>query len=155
MDDLSALEEWAGPLLAKLSPAARRAAAMDVARALRRSLQQRIAAQMNPDGSPFVPRKPKALQGKKAREKRGRIKRQAMFAKLRTAKLMKIDIDAEGVAIGWTGRVARIARVHQEGLESEVAPGGPKYRYPMRQLLGLTEADRELIRDKLLEHLVR
>jgi phage virion morphogenesis protein len=155
MDDLDALESWAGPLLARLSPAGRRQAAMDIGRALRKSQQQRIAAQRNPDGSAFAPRKPRALQGKKLREKGGRIKRRAMFAKLRTAKLLQIDTDADGLAIGWAGRVARIARVHQEGLESEVAPGGAKYKYPVRQLLGITPAERDMIRDKLLEHLAR
>lgn len=155
MDDLDALESWAGPLLARLSPAERRKAGFDIGRALRRSHQQRIAAQRNPDGSAFAPRKPKALQGKKLREKAGRIKRRAMFAKLRMAKLMAIDVDADGVSIGWAGRVARIARVHQEGLESEVAPGGAKYKYPVRQLLGITPAERDMIRDKLLEHLAR
>lgn len=156
MDDLSALEDWAGPLLAKLAPAARREAAIAIARALRRSQQQRIAAQKNPDGTPFAPRKARQqLLGRKLREKAGRIKRRAMFAKLRTAKLLKIDTDADGLAIGWAGRVARIARVHQEGLESEVAPGGAKYKYPVRQLLGISPAERDMIRDMLLEFLAR
>jgi phage virion morphogenesis protein len=148
MDDLEALADWAGPMLARLTPAARRAAAMDIGRALRKSQQQRIVAQQNPDGTAFEPRKARA----RLRAKAGRIRRQKMFAKLRTAKMLKIETDAEGLAIGWAGRVARIARVHQEGLESGVAPG-IKYRYPVRQLLGLTQAERDMIQDKLLEHL--
>lgn len=155
MDELNALEGWVGPLLEQLTPAARRAAAMDIARALRRSQQQRIAAQKNPDGSGFEPRKPRAVQGRNLRGKAGRIRRRAMFAKLRLAKLMKVETNAEGLAIGWAGRVARIARVHQEGLESEVGPGGLKYRYPVRQLLGMTQAEHDLIRDTLLDHLAR
>jgi phage gpG-like protein len=31
--------------------------------------------------------------------------------------------------------------------------GGPKVRYPARQLLGFTEQDTEMIRDALLSHL--
>lgn len=153
MDDLEALEDWAGPLLANLTPAGRRKAAMDIGRALRKSQQQRIAAQRNPDGSAMESRKPRALQGKKLRGKAGRIRRRAMFAKLRTAKLLKLTTDAEGLSIGWVGRVARIARIHQEGRTTEVVPGGPRYKYPIRQLLGITPEERDMIQDKLLEHL--
>jgi phage virion morphogenesis protein len=152
MDDLEALASWAGPLLARLDPPAQRAAAMDIARALRRSQQQRIAAQRAPDGSAFEPRKPREARGGRLREKAGRIKRRAMFAKLRTAKHLKIETDAEGFSIGWAGRVARIARVHQEGQESQV-DGRTRYRYPVRQLLGLSQADRDMIRDMLIERL--
>lgn len=35
--------------------------------------------------------------------------------------------------------VARIARVHQEGLTDPVRPGGPKARYDKRVLLGFTK----------------
>lgn len=155
MDELQALEDWAGPLLSRLDAKQRKQAMMDIGRALRRSQQQRLVAQRNPDGSAFAPRKPKVLHNKKLREKAGRIRRRAMFAKLRTAKLMKVEAEGDGVAIGWTGRLARIARVHQEGLESEVAPGGPRYKYPVRQLLGITATEREMIRDLLLEHLTQ
>lgn len=157
MDDLTALEEWAGTLLAQLEPAARRKVAVDVGRELRRSQQQRIKAQANPDGSPYAPRKPRLfLRNAKLREKEGRIKRRAqMFAKLRTARYLKVEVDGAGLAIGFAGRAARLARVHQDGETSEVTRGGRSYKYPVRQLLGFTEADREMIRDKLLEHLAR
>lgn len=156
MDDLDAIEDWAGALLAKLAPPARRQAAQDIARELRRSQQARIAAQRNPDGSAFEPRKARAvMQSKKLREKAGRIKRRAMFAKMRTARFLKIEADSAGLAIGFAGRVARLARIHQEGQQAEVAPGGPVYRYPVRQLLGFSQAERDLIRDKLLEHLTK
>jgi len=155
MDDLQAFENWADPLLAKLTPAARRKLAMDVGRALRRSQQKRIAAQQAPSGSPFEPRKPRKKAEDRPRAKSGRIKRKAkaMFAKLRTAKMMTIERDANGVSIGWSNRVARIARVHQEGLSSQVAPGGVMYRYPVRQVLGLSQSDRDMIRDMLTDAL--
>lgn len=153
MDDLEALEEWAGSALARLQPAERRKVAMDVGRELRRNQQRRIAAQRNPDGSAYAPRKPRVVEGRPLREKRDRIKRQAMFMKLRTARMLKVETDNAGIVIGFAGRVARIARVHQEGQESEVDPGRNKYQYPIRQLLGLDQTDRELIKDKLLAHL--
>lgn len=148
MDDLTAIEEWAETLLAKLSPGARRAAAVDIGRELRRRQKDRIGAQLNPDGSAFAPRKPRI------RGKQGRIKRRAMFAKLRTAKYLKLETDSNGLALGFSGRAARLALVHQQGGSGEVAPGR-SYQYPVRQLLGFTESDREMIRDKLLEHVTR
>ncbi|KWC22787.1 phage tail protein [Burkholderia ubonensis] len=152
MNELSAVEKWAGALLSQLSPAGRRAAMREIARDLRRSQQARIAAQKNPDDSAFEPRKAKAV-GKKLRDKRGRLKRTAMFMKLRTARWLKVETTDRELAIGFAGRVARLARVHQFGEKAPVAPGGPEYRYPVRVLLGLSDADRERVRDRLLRHL--
>jgi phage virion morphogenesis protein len=150
-NDLSELETWAGALLAKLQPAQRNAVNRKVAQDLRRSQAQRIAAQRDPDGSAYAPRK----QRKKLRGKNGRIKRQraAMFGKLRLQKSLKIKPDANQIAIGFFGRVARTARVHQYGLSDRVSSNGPEYQYPARQLLGFSDADRELIRDSLLRHI--
>ncbi|WP_329956115.1 phage virion morphogenesis protein [Collimonas silvisoli] len=55
--------------------------------------------------------------------------------------------------IGFFGRVARIARVHQEGLKDRVSKKGPEYQYPARPLLGFSATDQALIRDSLLRHL--
>lgn len=148
-DNLRALEDWAGALLAKLEPSARRQLNQEIGRELRRSLQQRIAAQRNPDGSAFAPRKPRQL-----RAKAGRIKRQ-MFAKLRQAKHLKVQSNADAIAIGFMGRVARIARVHQYGLRDRPERGQADVQYDRRELLGFTDADLDLIRDRLLEHLTR
>ncbi|CAE6841703.1 hypothetical protein R69746_06954 [Paraburkholderia aspalathi] len=155
MDELQAVETFLGGLLGKLQPAARRAAMRDIARELRRSQQTRIVAQQNPDGSRYAARKPRTKPGGKLRDKRGRIKRAAMFAKLRTARYLKTEADANGLAIGFAGRVARVARVHQLGETDRVAPGGVEYRYPARVLLGFTDAEREMIRDRLLQHLTK
>lgn len=146
MDDLQRLEEWASPLLARLQPAQRNALARRLAAELRRSQQQRIAQQRNPDGSAYAPRKPRA------REKAGRIRR-AMFERLRQAKHLKAGGNANEVWVGFVGRTARIARVHQEGLSDRVAPDGPSVRYDRRELLGFTLADVELVQRFLVEHL--
>lgn len=145
-DDLSRLEDWAGVLLAKLAPGERRQLNQRIARDLRRSQQKRIAAQLNPDGTPYAPRKPRL------REKQGRIKRQ-MFARLRQARYLKLQSTAESIAIGFLGRTARIARVHQYGLRDRAERGSPDTRYERRELLGFTDADLQLIHDRLLEHL--
>lgn len=146
-DDLKALEDWAGALLAKLSAAERRKLTGEISRELRRSQQQRIAAQRNPDGSAYAPRKPRKLRGKE-----GRIKRQ-MFAKLRQAKHLKLQNDPDGIAIAFLNRAARIARVHQYGLRDRAGRNAPEVQYDARELLGFSDDDLELIRDRLLEHL--
>jgi phage virion morphogenesis protein len=148
-DNLEALEEWAGGLLSQLEPAARSKLARELGQALRRSQQQRIAAQRNPDGSKYVPRKQRDLRGKQ-----GRVKRTAqMFKKLRTASHMKTRGDSNAVTVGFTGRVARIARVHQYGLIDQIEPQDCNVRYKQRKVLGFTAAEIDLIRDRLISHL--
>lgn len=146
-DPLSALEDWVAPLLAKLEPAQRCTLARNVGQALRRSQAERIAAQQNPDGSAYEPRKPS-----KARQQQGRIRR-TMFAKLRTARHLRLQASEDAITIGFLSRASRIARVHQEGLSDRVKPGGPEYRYPVRELLGLSDSERERIKDLLHEFL--
>ena len=148
VDDLSQLEDWCAPLLAKLGAGQRRSLARTIAVQLRRSQSQRIAAQQNPDGSAYEPR-----HRQTASSKQGRIKRNAMFARLRTARWLKTRATADAATVEFAGRVARIARVHQEGGTDYVRAGGPTARYAQRQLLGFTDTDRDLIRDLLIEHL--
>ena len=148
-NDLEALEDWAGVLLSKLEPAARSKLARSLAQKLRRSQQQRVKQQRNPDGSPYSARKPRDLKGKK-----GRIKRQVkMFQKLPKASYMKAKGDGQSITVGFTGRVARIARVHQYGLKDRAEANAPQVRYQQREVLGFAAMDFEVIRDGLLAHL--
>jgi len=55
--DLHELEAFVGGMLKSLAPAARRGLLRKVAKTMRRSNQQRIAAQRNPDGSAFAKRR--------------------------------------------------------------------------------------------------
>ncbi|AGK47869.1 phage virion morphogenesis family protein [Burkholderia thailandensis MSMB121] len=82
-----------------------------------------------------------------------RVKREATFRKLRTARYLRIDVDSASLAIGFDERLSRIARVHQEGQKAFVEPGGPFAQYPVRVVLGFADADRELVRDRLLRYL--
>src|SRR5690606_19306241 len=134
--------------LTALGPAERRRLARDIAMEMRRSNQRRIAAQQNPDGAPYAPRKPRL------RAQGGRIRR-AMFARLRTTRYLRVQSTTNAALVTISGRVARIARVHQYGLTDRVAPGGPQYRYPARRILGYTEADRHTIAERIIEHLAR
>lgn len=148
-DDLQALEGWAAGLLTQLEPAARGKLARELGQALRRSQQKRITAQRNPDGSKYTPRKQRDLRGKK-----GRIKRKGqMFQKMRAARFMKVQDSGDSITVGFTGRVARIARVHQYGLKDRAERGATTVSYRQRRLLGLTNDEMEMIREGLLAHL--
>jgi phage virion morphogenesis protein len=149
-DDLRALEDWAGALLAKLEPKQRRQLNQGIARTLRRSQQRRIAAQKNPDGTPYAPRKPR----QNLRSKQGRVK-QKMFTKLRQARHLKLQSTASSIALAFMGRTARLARVHQYGLRDRPGKGQADVQYNRRELLGFASADLEMIRDELLDHLAR
>jgi len=70
-------------------------------------------------------------------------------------RFLKMESNAWHLAIGFSGRTGRLARVHQFGESDQVAPGRPKVRYPARQLLGLTEVDQQQIIDQLLADLTR
>ncbi|MDR9835006.1 phage virion morphogenesis protein [Herbaspirillum huttiense] len=150
-DDLQRLEEWAGALIAKVQPAQRRQLVRQVANDLRREHARQIAQQVAPDGTPYPARKNR----KELRGKSGRIKRQkaAMFNKLRTNTFLQVQADASQASVGFFGKVARIARVHHEGLQDKVAPGGPSYKYPVRPLLGFNTADETLLRESILRHI--
>ncbi len=148
-NNLEALETWAAVLLDRLESGERSKLARSIGQELRRSQQKRVMAQENPDGSKFAPRKQRNLRGKQ-----GRIRRKlAMFKKLRTASYLKIRGDRNSVTVGFTGRIARIARVHQFGLKDRAERGAPDVRYEEREVLGLTDSDLDLIRDMLLTQL--
>lgn len=149
MAEISAVEAWCNELIARLEPAARRTLAREIAKTLRVSQQKRIAAQQNPDGSAFAPRKPQL------KDKKGRIKRQ-MFSKLRTAKYLKADSSPDAAIVRFTHAVDRIAQVHQFGLRDRVnRKTGLEAKYPARELLGLTDADQASIREIVTAHLAR
>ena len=145
---LETLEDWAAGLLGQLEPASRNKLARSIGQALRRSQQQRVIAQRNPDGSKYAPRKQRNLRGKQ-----GRVKRKVqMFQKLRTASFLKVKGDGNNISVEFTGRIARIARVHQYGLKDRAERGAPDVRYEQREILGFIDADLDLIRDGLLAH---
>ncbi|CAI8838086.1 phage virion morphogenesis protein [Pseudomonas sp. IT-P260] len=146
-NDLQVLETWVAALLAKLDEGERRKLLGTVARDLRRSQSKRITTQRNPDGSAFTPRKPKELRGKK-----GRIKGK-MFSKLKTARYLRTESAANGMSVGFIGRVSRIARVHQYGLKDRPERGQADVQYEKRQLLGFSGDELENIRNLLIDHL--
>ena len=147
MDDLQRVDDWLAALLANLEPAARNRMMRQLAQELRRSQQQNIRLQRNPDGTAFEARRVTA------RSKKGRIKRQ-MFAKLRTTKYLKTAATADSASVQFDGKVQRIARVHHYGLRDRVRRNGPEARYPARRLLGVNDEVETVTRDTLLHWLL-
>lgn len=84
--------------------------------------------------------------------RRNTTKKTPMFRRLRTARFLIAKADANSATIGYSGRTARLARIHQFGLVDEVG-GGVKARYPRRELLGLTDADIKLAQQMIIDSL--
>ncbi|QDQ87656.1 phage virion morphogenesis protein [Alcaligenaceae bacterium SJ-26] len=147
LDDFRALDDWLAGLLANIEPAARRRVNRLVAADLRRSQSQRIARQQNPDGSRYQPRR----TDKRMRSKAGAVRRRAMFARLRTNRYLKSWSSADAADVGFRGRAAMIAAVHQAG--DDVTENGQTFRMPKRELLGFTEQELEQLADLYLRHL--
>ncbi|HCK1458329.1 phage virion morphogenesis protein [Enterobacter hormaechei] len=147
MSDFKPFDNQLEGLLAALSPAGRRKLAGEIAKQLRTAQQQRIKQQKAPDGSPYQARKRQPLRAKK-----GRIKR-AMFQKLRTNRYMKASGRENGAVVEFTGNVQRIARVHQYGLKDRPNVHAQEVQYAERQLLGFSQADKQLIESLIIKHL--
>lgn len=147
MDNQHKVDEWLAALLANLEPAARNRMMRQLAQELRRTQQQNIRLQRNPDGSGYEPRRVTA------RSKKGRIKRQ-MFSKLRTTKYLKTAASADSASVQFDGKVQRIARIHHYGLRDRVSRKGPEVRYAQRQLLGVNNESIDLTLDILHRYLL-
>jgi phage virion morphogenesis protein len=149
MSDFADMEALAGALLRRVDAGERSKILRVMARTLRSSQALRIARQQEPDGQPFAARK---TQPASRLRRGGTIKRKAMFWKLRNTTNLKAGSTDTEAWVGFSGRAARIARVHQEGLEDAPAKGVKPVRYASRVLLGDTEADRQVLLDILFAH---
>ena len=76
-----------------------------------------------------------------------------MFTRLKSNTHLKLLSNADAVAIGFIGRVSRIANVHQNGLRDRAERGAPDVVYPTRELLGLTNHEIKQIEDSFLKHI--
>jgi phage virion morphogenesis protein len=147
MNDFAPIEQLCRDLLLRTAAPERARLLRTIGRDLRKSQSDRIAAQREPDGAAFAPRRPKP-----PRPGKGRLRQQKMFRKLRMAKSLKTGGNADEAWVGFGGRAARIAAVHQQGMSDAPAPGQPKVRYARRILLGLTDAERSRVLDLILAH---
>lgn len=146
MNEFKPFDDKLAGLIGALSPASRRRLASEIAKQLRAEQQQRIRQQKAPDGSPYETRKRQPLRAKK-----GRIKR-AMFQKLRTSRYMKASGRSDAAVVEFTGKVQRIAQIHQLGLKDRPNPHAQDVQYPERQLLGFRLDDKYLVERMIIEH---
>lgn len=135
-------------LLANINPQQRRNLAKKIGMRLRKSQSERIANQQNPDGSAYEPRKVQ----RQAKRAKGRVKRKAMFAKLRTARFLKVRSNSDEIVVGFEGNFAHIVNIHQQGLTAKVK-GNIKTKYAQCELLGFTDKDLEMIEELVVEQL--
>lgn len=140
MDDLQRVDEWLAALLANIEPAARSRMMRQLAQELRRTQQQNIRLQRNPDGSGYEPRRVTA------RSKKGRIKRQ-MFAKLRTSSYMKIIANKQSASVFFERNVQKISKVHHFGLRERISQNGVEIKYAQRKLIGFNP----VIKNRIIE----
>ncbi|HHT1701904.1 phage virion morphogenesis protein [Citrobacter freundii] len=149
MSELTPFDDQIAGLIGALSPASRRRLAAEIAKQLRAAQQQRIRQQKAPDGSPYESRKRQPLRAKK-----GRIKRM-MFQKLRTSRYMKASGRNDAAVVEFTGKVQRIAQIHQLGLKDRPTPHAQDVQYPERQLLGFSQTNKQLIEELVIAHILR
>ncbi|KYM75141.1 phage virion morphogenesis protein [Pantoea agglomerans] len=146
MAELHEVDAWLAALLSQLEPAARKKMLREVARDVRRIQQANITAQRSPDGTAWEPRRVSA------RSKKGRIRR-GMFAKLKTAKYLKVQAGAEFAEVAFVPGVQKLARVHHYGLRDRVSRRGPVVKYAERSLLGVNHEVEKSVRNILLSWL--
>jgi phage virion morphogenesis protein len=147
MNEFKAFDDRLAGLIAALSPTNRRRMAADIAKTLRTSQQRRIKTQTAPDGTPYTARKRRPV-----RTKKGRIKRE-MFAKLRTNRYLKTIGRDDAAVVEFTGKVQRMAKVHQYGLEDQPNRNSQYIRYETRPLLGFTPEVNQLVEQCIINNL--
>ncbi|MEJ7933661.1 phage virion morphogenesis protein [Sphingobium sp. AN558] len=218
-DDLAELERIAGALLRSLSSSQRRSLMRAMAKELAAGQRARIAAQQQPDGAAFTPRKSKAppISGRGTAcflypasgggeprrvimksftwstgrmmtgfdieagairsfdfdkvvkwlpvpeqyrnagggtlRRRGGLRRKAMFRHLATARFLRAQADDQGFWVGFTGKAAQVASIHQYGLRDRPSLRAKAMSYAKRALLGATSAESERMLDMLYKHL--
>lgn len=141
-DALAPVERWLTDAVSALEPEARKKLMTEIGRELRTRTRRRMAAQQAPDGTPWRPRK---------RAMDGRVKSYAkMMQGLRDLRRLDLKATPEGMELGWSGRNAMIANVHQMGDVDEVHRHGPRVKYTARPLIGLPPDDLEFVRQRLL-----
>lgn len=143
MSEFDIFNEKLAGLIAALSPTQRRYLTRELSRKLRQNQQQRIKDQRSPDGVTYLPRKHSTIKGKKQRIKR------AMFAKLRTSRFLKATSNDKTVVVEFTGKVQRIAQVHQFGLKDRPNQRSTAIDYPARPLLGFSAQDQQMIAETI------
>lgn len=115
-----------------------------IANELRRRNRLRVIAQQNVDGSPFPPRSSSAS--------RADAKKKLLLWFL-DDKRMQANSGENWAEVGFSGRTAELAAVHQYGKTIKVFKNRPQVRYPIRELIGMRQADKQYVRETLAAEL--
>lgn len=139
MNSFAALDRWFDQFLQHLEPSQRRELMRRLAQGLRIRAKDRIKQQRDPNGNRFIARK---------RDQIGNIKRKGtMFKKI--GQQLKTEYSADKASIGFGGRSAYIATVHQEGRTIRPTDRAKPTKYPIRELVGFSQADQKWIETEL------
>ena len=139
MKSFAALNRLFDQFLQHLEPSQRRELMRRLAQGLRVRSKDRIKQQKEPNGNRFTPRK---------RDQIGSIKRKgAMFKKI--GQQLKIEYSADKASVGFGGRTAQIAKVHQEGKTIRPTDRAKPTKYPIRELVGFSQEDQKWIETEL------
>lgn len=76
------------------------------------------------------------------------------FTKLKTAKYLKAQANANQAEVFFTGQVQRLARIHHYGLRDKVNRRGTMVKYPERPLIGVNADVDGSVKDVLLRWLI-
>ena len=144
MDAIAGLNHWLDQIALRLEPGQRRELMRKLAQGLRVRHRDRIKQQRDPDGYRFIPRK---------RNQIGRIKRQgALFQNI--GKQLKTEYSSDHAAVGFGGRTAFVARVHQEGENIKPSKFAKATQYPTRKLVGFSKDDENWIQAEIQKFLL-
>ena len=142
MDIVFGLHHWLAGLEHQLEPAQQRELLRRIVQQLRVNMRDRIKQQREPSGKQFTPRK---------RSQIGRIRRQAgMFQRI--GRDIKTEYSADHASVGFAGRTASIAKVHQQGLVVKPGPNISPVRYAVRELVGWSEEDKRWVAQQFQDY---
>lgn len=145
MDAIVGLNHWLDQIALRLEPGQRLELMRRLAQGLRVRHRDRIKQQRDPDGYRFIPRK---------RNQIGRIKRQgALFQNI--GKQLKTEYSSDHAAVGFGGRTAFVAKVHQEGENIKPYRYAKPTQYPIRELVGFSKDDENWIINELQQFLIQ
>jgi hypothetical protein len=142
--DLTRLDEWFGRILKGLSPADRRRAALKLGQALRRSNLKRIAANIDPDGTPSPHARPATTARAACAPKPGaRCSRACATPSTGASTPTKTAWNSPRLPV--TARMAAVSQFGETVTVGRLRNGTKiRARYPERRLLGFSEEDEGL-----------
>lgn len=142
-DNFDELAPWLNRIAQQLNDGQKRKLNQRLSTKLRIALKRRIAAQKDPNGRRFTPRK---------RSQRGSIRSGAMFKRL--PKMIKTAYSSSHAEIGFAGRTAEVMKVHQYGKTIKPSEDSKATRYPIRETVGWSDDDKKLIINEIKDFLL-